>query len=320
MKKQSRRKISAAIGLLCLLIGAGAAGYPLIRNVILEYQAAGEIEKYEEALQQQESEQLNEMLAQARVYNASLVDGGDTGSEEAAAQTNDSAGGEIAAQTNDSADKETAAQANAVSVVAYDDLLAVTDAIGYLEIPKLNIYLPVYHGLEEETLQKGIGHIPETSLPIGGESTHCVLSGHSGLPAARLLTELDQMEEGDRFYIHVLDETLVYEVDQIAVVLPEDSSLVQIEEGKDYVTLLTCTPYGVNTHRLLVRGERVEGELEAAIKVTAQNGTDSSSEERGNQILSWRILTWAGALIIGILLLILGIWLVVRGNRRNRNL
>lgn len=267
MKKQSRRGISAAIGLLCLLIGAGAAGYPLIRNVILEYQAAGEIKKYEEVLQQQESEQLKEMLAQARVYNASLVDGSDTGGD------------------------ETDAQASAVSVVTYNDLLAVTDAIGYLEIPKLNIYLPIYHGLEEETLQKGIGHIPETSLPVGGESTHCVLSGHSGLPAARLLTELDQMEEGDQFYIHVLDETLVYEVDQIAVVLPEDSSLVQIEEGKDYVTLLTCTPYGVNTHRLLVRGERTEGEPETVIKVTAQNGTDSSSAASGNQILSWRVLT-----------------------------
>ena len=148
--------------------------------------------------------------------------------------------------------------ASKASAVSYEDLLSVTDTIGYLEIPKISVYMPIYHGIDAAVLEKGIGHMPETSLPVGGESTHCVLSGHTGLPPAKILTDLTKMEEGDFFYIHVLGKTLAYKVDQIKVVLPEETDDIKIVEGKDYVTLLTCTPYGVNSHRLLVRGERTD--------------------------------------------------------------
>ena len=129
--------------------------------------------------------------------------------------------------------------------------------MGYIEIPKISVRLPVYHGAGEDALQRGIGHLAGTSLPVGGAGTHCVLSGHRGLPTALLFTDLDRLISGDRFYLHVLDETLAYEVDRIAVVEPTEVSDLLPESGADYVTLVTCTPYGVNTHRLLVRGHRV---------------------------------------------------------------
>ena len=129
--------------------------------------------------------------------------------------------------------------------------------MGYIEIPKISVRLPIYHGTGEDALQRGIGHLAGTSLPVGGAGTHCVLSGHRGLPTALLFTDLDRLISGDRFYLHVLDETLAYEVDRIAVVEPTEVSDLLPESGADYVTLVTCTPYGVNTHRLLVRGHRV---------------------------------------------------------------
>lgn len=142
--------------------------------------------------------------------------------------------------------------------------------IGYIEIAKINCSLPIYHGTDESVLQIAVGHIEGTSLPVGGESTHCVLSGHRGLPSARLFTDLDQLTEGDTFVLRVLDETLTYEVDQILIVKPYEVDALAMEESKDYCTLVTCTPYGVNTHRLLVRGHRVENREEAhAVRVTA---------------------------------------------------
>ena len=137
--------------------------------------------------------------------------------------------------------------------------LAVTDSgiMGYIDIPKIRVTLPIYHGTDETILQIAIGHIAGTSLPVGGASTHCVVSGHRGLPSARLFTDIDKLVEGDTFTMTVLNRTVTYEVDQIRIVEPTDLSNLQIEEGKDYCTLVTCTPYGINTHRLLVRGHRV---------------------------------------------------------------
>ena len=154
----------------------------------------------------------------------------------------------------------------------YESLLDVSGngIIGYIEIPEINCSLPIYHGTDESVLQIAVGHIEGTSLPVGGEDTHCVLSGHRGLPSARLFTDLDKLENGDIFLIRVLDETLTYEVDQIRIVLPTELSDLEIEECKDYCTLVTCTPYGINTHRLLVRGHRIENIEEAkTIRVTA---------------------------------------------------
>ena len=141
--------------------------------------------------------------------------------------------------------------------LAYAQQLTVGGAMAYVDIPKINVYLPVQHGTDVDTLEKSVGHVAGTSLPVGSSSTHAVLSAHSGLASSKLFSDIDQLAAGDVFYIRVLGDTLVYEVDSIHTVLPTDTSLLQIEDGKDYVTLVTCTPFGVNTHRLLVRGHRV---------------------------------------------------------------
>lgn len=144
--------------------------------------------------------------------------------------------------------------------LTYENVLNIygDGAMGYIEIPKISVSLMIYHTVEEDKLQDGLGHMEETSLPIGGENTHSVLAGHTGLPSAKLLTNLDRMEIGDRFYIHVLDEVLEYQVDNIVVVEPEEAELISVINGQDLVTIVTCTPYGINSHRLLVRGVRCE--------------------------------------------------------------
>lgn len=154
----------------------------------------------------------------------------------------------------------------------YNELLDVsgTGIMSYIEIPKIKCSLPIYHGTDEGVLQIAVGHIEGSSLPVGGLNTHCVLSGHRGLPSAKLFSNLDKLEEGDIFMIRTLDQTLTYEVDQIRIVLPDEVEDLKIEEGKDLCTLVTCTPYGINTHRLLVRGHRVANQEEAeAVRVTA---------------------------------------------------
>lgn len=141
--------------------------------------------------------------------------------------------------------------------LAYAEQLTVGGVMAYVDIPKINVYLPVQHGTDADTLERAVGHVVGTSLPVGGSSTHAVLSAHSGMASTKLFSDIDQLEKGDTFYIHVLGEVLAYEVDNINTVLPTDTSLLQIEDGKDLVTLVTCTPFGINTHRLLVRGHRV---------------------------------------------------------------
>ena len=159
---------------------------------------------------------------------------------------------------------------------AYADQLTVGGVMAYIDIPKINVYLPVQHGTGAETLEKSVGHVMGTSLPVGGSSTHAVLSAHSGMASSKLFSDIDQLEKGDKFYIHVLGEVLAYEVDAINTVLPTDTSLLQIEEGKDYVTLVTCTPFGINTHRLLVRGHRVPYTPEQEATATAEKPAASS--------------------------------------------
>ena len=148
-----------------------------------------------------------------------------------------------------------------------------TGVMGYIEIPVIDCELPIYHGSDSQILQTSIGHIEGSSLPVGGKGNHAVLSGHRGLPSAKLFTDLDKMVEGDVFFLQILDETLTYQVDQISIVLPNDLEDLELEEDKDYCTLVTCTPYGVNTHRLLVRGERVEEEQEEELLRVASDAT-----------------------------------------------
>lgn len=175
-----------------------------------------------------------------------------------------------------------------------------TGVMGYIEISKINMMLPIYHGTEENVLQVAVGHLEWSSLPVGGESTHCVLSGHTGLPGAKLFTDIDELQKGDTFTINVLSETLTYEVDQIKTVLPEETEDLRVFKGKDYCTLVTCTPYGVNTHRLLVRGHRVP---------------NSEYVLLSNEAISLDMLLIDG-LIVSLLLLMIIIYIrIVRGER-----
>lgn len=183
---------------------------------------------------------------------------------------------------------------------SYEDSLNIAGdgMMGIVEIPKIAIKLPIYHGTGDEVLQKAAGHLEGSSLPIGGESTHAVISAHRGLPSASLFTDLDQLEIGDHFLIHVLDKTLCYEVDQILVVDPEDTSALAVEDGEDLVTLLTCTPYGVNTQRLMVRGHRVPYEEQAV----ADEQTPLSGLSLHTNYLLWVVV---GIVITGVFILIL---------------
>ena len=160
--------------------------------------------------------------------------------------------------------------------LAYVEQLAVGGVMAYVDIPKINVYLPVQHGTDADTLENSVGHVVGTSLPVGGSSTHAVLSAHSGMASSKLFSDIDQLAEGDTFYIHVLGEVLAYKVDAIHTVLPTDTRLLQIEEGEDYVTLVTCTPFGVNTHRLLVRGHRIPYTPEQATAAAAEKPVTSS--------------------------------------------
>ena len=160
--------------------------------------------------------------------------------------------------------------------LAYAQQLTVGGVMAYVDIPKINVYLPVQHGTDADTLEKSVGHVVGTSLPVGGSSTHAVLSAHSGMASSKLFSDIDQLTEGDTFYIHVLGDTLAYRIDAINTVLPTDTSLLQIEDNKDLVTLVTCTPFGVNTHRLLVRGHRVPYVPEQEATATAEKPVASS--------------------------------------------
>ena len=172
------------------------------------------------------------------------------------------------------AQREAAEQYNAP--LAYAQQLTVGGVMAYVDIPKIGVYLPVQHGTDADTLERAVGHVVGTSLPVGGGSTHAVLSAHSGLTSSKLFSDIDQLAEGDVFYIHVLGEVLAYKVDAVHTVLPTDTRLLQIEDDKDYVTLVTCTPFGVNTHRLLVRGHRIPYTPEQATAAAVEKPAASS--------------------------------------------
>ena len=212
-----------------VLLGMGLIAYPGFADWWNSFHQSRAVASYAESVANLDANKYSEMLADAEAYNAELA--------------------KIGAQWIMTDEQ----------MAEYNRQLAVTDSgiMGYIDIPKIRVTLPIYHGTDETILQIAIGHIAGTSLPVGGASTHCVVSGHRGLPSARLFTDIDKLVEGDTFTMTVLNRTVTYEVDQIRIVEPTDLSNLQIEEGKDYCTLVTCTPYGINTHRLLVRGHRV---------------------------------------------------------------
>ena len=202
-------------------------------------------------------------------------------------------------------DRDNAFLLSETQKAAYDGLLNVggNGVMGYIEIPTIGVSLPIYHGTDEGVLQIAVGHIEWTSLPVGGESSHCVISGHRGLPSAKLFTNLDKLVVGDTFLFRVLDETLTYEVDQILIVEPQEVSALTIREGEDLCTLVTCTPYGINTHRLLVRGHRVENaETARTIRVTAD----------AMQVEPLIVAPMVAAPILAVLL----IWVMLGGGKR----
>lgn len=240
--KKFKKNLSTIILVLILIAGLSLLLYPTFSDYWNSFHQSQAISSYAQNVAELDADKYDEIWDRAKEYNGSLLE-----------------------RTNMFSLPEEQKE-------EYQKQLDVTGLgiMGYIEIPKINCSLPIYHGTEESALQIAVGHIEWSSLPIGGESSHCVLSGHRGLPSARLFTDLDKLQKGDYFVLRVLDEILTYEVDQILIVEPQETGDLQIIEGEDLCTLVTCTPYGINTHRLLVRGHRVANIEEAKdIRVTA---------------------------------------------------
>lgn len=253
------------VSLLLLTIGFAVLLYPVVSAAVNRISGSYVIADHRQRVESLEQEQLDKQLELAREYNRQLPEPkGD-----------------------------------------YDEILNLGSGImGYVRIPAIDVDLPIYHGVEDAVLSKGVGHLPGSGFPIGGEGNHAVLTGHTGLPSAKLFTDLMLLEEGDRFYIHVLDQVLCYQVDQIKVVLPSEGQDLVPQSGKDYCTLLTCTPYGVNSHRLLVRGTRIQEETTTPVQLSEQ-------EQTGGRRLLWLMPLGLGG--------IAGLWYLKRrldGKRR----
>ena len=237
-----KKHISNLILVLIFLIGLSLLLYPSVSNYWNSMHATKAIVDYSKQAQNMDEEKYDAMWQQATEYNQSLLN---------------------RANPYLVSDEQKA---------AYEQLLDITGTgiMGYIEIPIIDVSLPIYHGTEDSVLQIAVGHLDWTSLPVGGVGTHCVLSGHRGLPSAKLFTHLDKLAEGDTFVLRILDEILTYEVDQILIVDPHETDSLLIEENRDYCTLVTCTPYGINSHRLLVRGHRIENAVAAKlVRVTS---------------------------------------------------
>lgn len=237
-----KKRKSTIVLLLVFLIGLSLLLYPTVSDYWNSFHQTQAIAGYAEAVAELDDASYEHYLAEARAYNRALP-------------------GNPHRYQPTEAEQE-----------RYESLLNISGngIMGYIEIPAIGVSLPIYHGVEDTVLQIAIGHIEGTSLPVGSPGTHCVVSGHRGLPSAKLFTDLDQLVEGDVFLLRVLDEVLTYAVDQIHIVEPHEVELLEIQEGQDLCTLVTCTPYGINSHRLLVRGHRIENQESAsAIRVTA---------------------------------------------------
>lgn len=239
------------LALLVIFIGFLLVSYPFFSNYLFEKSTASTIRSYQNKIDHIEPNDRKDLFCDAREYNKNLL--------RSRVELTDPF-----KQKQDQKQK-----------VSYQKILDINDSgiIGYIKIPCIYIQLPIYHGTSEEVLRRGVGHLGASSFPIGGKNTHSVLTGHTGLGSARLFTDLVQVKKGDKFFIQVLDQNLAYKVDQILIVKPENTKNLQITYGKDYVTLVTCTPYGVNDHRLLVRGIRTTYEKEQEKQVTRNRGS-----------------------------------------------
>ena len=277
-RKKGGGLLTPLLAVLLFLTGAGIFLYPSVSNYFAGREQISVIREYREQLDTTEEAELAAEWEKAETYNESIA--GDPVRDPFVP------GSGYALPEN------------------YEEVLNVNGVMGYVEIPKIGVLLPIYHGTTDEVLEKGVGHIESTALPIGGKYRHAVLTGHRGLPSAELFTRLDEMKTGDIFLIHVLGKTLAYEVDQIKTVLPTELDDLQAIPGEDLVTLLTCTPYGVNTHRLLVRGSRTE-------YVQETKDTETATE----QSPGFRFELSIAGVVIGIVLL--AILVVLFGNRKH---
>ena len=257
---------------MAFLLALGLTLYPVISNYVNQKYASQIHTAYQEVMEQADDSELLKAKELADAYNRTLVPGAST--EDAYSQE-----GLLAA----SADYDS--QLN----------LAGNGIMGYVEIPEISVNLPIYHGTENDSLERGIGHLLGSSLPVGGENTHSILSGHSGMASQKMFTDLEQLTAGDVFYLHVLNETLAYQVVDINTVLPYDTSLLGIAPGEDLCTLVTCTPYGVNTHRLLVRGSRIPYEEATTLaEENIEQAPHSTWEQKYLQGILWGVIAALG--------------------------
>ena len=256
---------------IIIMFGFALLSYPFISNYIFEKSAGSTIKSYEKQVKTYDQKQKEKAFEEAKEYNEDLA--------------------KSAVQLTD---PFKVTKSNGETFI-YNNILNIdhTGIMGYLEIPCISVNFPVYHGTDAKVLERGIGHLAASSMPVGGKSTHSVLTGHTGLSSAKLFTDLTEMKKGDLFYLHVLDRILAYKVDQISVIKPEDTEKLQIVKGKDYVTLVTCTPYGVNDHRLLVRGVR-----------TKYSKKQQASIRPRNQESQW-METYKRAIVIGLIIVVM---------------
>lgn len=288
-----KRKISGILFGLMFLFGFAILIYPTVSNQWNTYRQNQLISSYEELIGKMAEEDFTKEWEKANAFNDTII--------------HNNIFGDVFGENGDD-----------IKNTEYWQILNVGNdgVMGYVSIPKINVKLSIYHGTADDVLQTGIGHLNGTKLPIGGESTHSVLAAHRGLPSARLFTDIDQLERGDMFYIHVLDETLAYQVDQILDMVDKDDNetlqkALQIEEGQDHVTLFTCTPYGVNSHRLLVRGTRVPYNGEEEIESTA---AESMLKSIQNYYMIYLIL----GLSVTLLVILLMKFLIKPGKKKHK--
>lgn len=268
--------------IVMLIVGIGIFSYPMVSNYLSQQNQSDVIQSYADQVKNLDTTQLDEQRELAKVYNNAL---------------------------NGIALRDPFIPGSG-SVVPdnYMEIMNINGVMGYIEIPKIDVNLPIYHGTSESVLQKGIGHMDASAFPIGGEGYHAVLTGHRALPTARLFTDLDRLEIGDIFYLYVLEETLTYQVDQILVVEPSNTDPLRPIDGEDHVTLITCTPYAVNTHRLFVRGVRIpnkETEEKPAINTPV-----------GETDLAWITVAVAGAVLVALVIIL---WSLRKRNRKQYN-
>ena len=291
--KNNSEKLLLIISIIFIILGVGIFLYPSISNYLAEKNHVDIIRKYDDLVVKIDEEKLNEEKEKARIYNENLS--GDPVHDPFII------GSGYALPEN------------------YKEVLNISNdgVMGYVEIPKISVYLPIYHGTSDDVLEKGVGHIQNTSVPVGGNSTHSVLTGHTGLPNAELFTRLDELVIGDIFYIHVLGDVLTYKVFETKVILPDKIDELQILNGKDYVTLVTCTPYGVNSHRLLVKAERVEYE-EYSTGKSNTNSEETTSKKENISKHYYLTGTQIGIVILALILMITVIIIVSMRNKKNK--